>query len=194
MIAETVNMDKETVRQILHDQLNMRKICAKMVQKNLTQEQKDNRKNIRSDIMERITEQADVLENVITCDEKSIFKYDPETKRQAMHWKTPNSRRMKKARMSKQKVKAMVTVFFDIRGIFTIEWVPEAQTVNQKYYLEVLTKLRERVRKKRSEFWKKKSLILHQNNAPAHNALAVKQFLVVKCIPVLEHPPPIHRI
>jgi hypothetical protein len=41
-----------------------------------------------------------------------------------------------------------------------IEWVPDSQMVNQKYYLEVLTKLWEGVRKKRSELWKKK-WILH---------------------------------
>jgi hypothetical protein len=28
MILEMVNMDKETVRQILHDRLNLRKVCA----------------------------------------------------------------------------------------------------------------------------------------------------------------------
>jgi hypothetical protein len=37
-----------------------------MVPKNLTQEEKDNQKNICSDIMEQITEQPDELENVIT--------------------------------------------------------------------------------------------------------------------------------
>ncbi|XP_015376246.1 PREDICTED: putative uncharacterized protein FLJ37770 [Diuraphis noxia] len=31
MIAEMVNIDKETVRQILHDELNMTKVCVKMV-------------------------------------------------------------------------------------------------------------------------------------------------------------------
>jgi hypothetical protein len=41
--------------------------------------------------MERITEQPGVLENVITCDETWIFQYDPQTKRQLMHWKTPTS-------------------------------------------------------------------------------------------------------
>jgi hypothetical protein len=40
----------------------------------------------------------------------------------------------------RENVKAM-TVFFNIRGIIMIEWVPEGQTVNQKYYLEVLPKL-----------------------------------------------------
>jgi hypothetical protein len=44
MMAEMANMNKEMVRQILHDQLGMRKVCAKMVLINLTQEQKDNRK------------------------------------------------------------------------------------------------------------------------------------------------------
>jgi hypothetical protein len=33
MIAKMVNMDKEMVRQILHDQLNVRKVCAKMIPK-----------------------------------------------------------------------------------------------------------------------------------------------------------------
>jgi hypothetical protein len=52
MIAEMVNMDKEMIRQILYDQLSMREVCAKIVLKNLTQEQKDNWKNICPDIME----------------------------------------------------------------------------------------------------------------------------------------------
>jgi hypothetical protein len=133
MIAEMVNMDKEMVRQILHDQLNMRKVCAKMVPKELTQEQKDNRKNICSDIMERVTEQLDVLENVITCDETWIFQYNPEMKRQSMPWKTPTSPRMKKSRMSKLKVKVMMIVFFNITDIIMIEWVPDGQMVNQNY-------------------------------------------------------------
>jgi predicted nucleotidyltransferase len=129
MIAEMVNMVKETVRQILHDQLNMRKVSAKMVPKNLNQEQKDNCKNICSDITERITEQPDVLEKVITCNETWIFQYDPAIKTQSMHWKTLTSLRMKKARMSKSKVKAMIIVFFNIRGIIMVEWVPVGQTV-----------------------------------------------------------------
>jgi len=49
-------------------------------------------------------------------------------------------------------------------------------------------KLRERVRRKRPELWRN-GWILHQDNAPAHNALTVKQFLANKNITVLEHPP-----
>jgi transposase-like protein len=37
-IAEQVNIDRETVRKILTEDLDMRKVCAKMVPKELTRE------------------------------------------------------------------------------------------------------------------------------------------------------------
>ncbi len=40
MIAETVNTDKKTVRKILHDKLNMKKVFAKLAPRNLTPDQK----------------------------------------------------------------------------------------------------------------------------------------------------------
>ena len=42
-IAEQVNIDRETVRKILAEDLDMRKVCVKMVPKDLTQEQKKRR-------------------------------------------------------------------------------------------------------------------------------------------------------
>ena len=99
----------------------------------------------------------------------------------------------KKDGQSKSKFKAMMIVYFDIRGIVHVDWVPEGQTVNQVYYNEVLTNLRERVRRRRrrrrrTEMWKNGSWILHQDNVPAHNALSVKTFLTKHKITVLEHP------
>ena len=42
-IAQQVNIDRETVRKILTEDLDMRKVCAKMVPKELTEEQKQRR-------------------------------------------------------------------------------------------------------------------------------------------------------
>ena len=96
-----------------------------------------------------------------------------------MQWKSTSSPRPKKARKIRSKFKAMLIVFFDILGIVMAEWVPSGQTENQQYYIEVLTKLHERVRRKRPELCRN-GWILHQDNAPAHNALSVKQFLATK--------------
>jgi len=46
MIAEETGLDKSAVHSILTDHLHMRKICAKLVQKNLSVEQKANRLEI----------------------------------------------------------------------------------------------------------------------------------------------------
>ncbi len=40
MIAETINADKEIVRKILHDELNMKKVYAKLVPINFIPHQK----------------------------------------------------------------------------------------------------------------------------------------------------------
>jgi len=42
-IAEQVNIDRETVRNILTEDVYMRKVCAKMVPKELTEERKKRR-------------------------------------------------------------------------------------------------------------------------------------------------------
>ena len=84
-IAELVNIDKETVRQILHENLQMKKVCAKMVPTLFTPEEKETRLNICVDILENIENGPKFLENVLTFDESWFFQYDPETKRQSMH-------------------------------------------------------------------------------------------------------------
>jgi len=64
-IAEQMNIDRETVRKILTEDLDMRKVCAKMVPKELTKEQKQRRATIYQDLLEG---QNDILGRVITGD------------------------------------------------------------------------------------------------------------------------------
>ena len=65
-VAELINIDKETVRQILHNNFNMKKVCSKMVPRLLTPEQKEIRMNICADILQNIENDPDFLENIIT--------------------------------------------------------------------------------------------------------------------------------
>jgi hypothetical protein len=41
MIADEVNVNREAVRRILTEELGMRKICAKLVSRKLTEQQRD---------------------------------------------------------------------------------------------------------------------------------------------------------
>jgi len=61
-IAEQVNIDRGTVRKILTEDLDMRKVCAKMVPKELTKEQEQRRVSIWQNLLER---QDDIVGHVI---------------------------------------------------------------------------------------------------------------------------------
>jgi len=93
-----------------------------MVPRILTPEQKEIGMNIYADILQNIENDPNLLENVITCDESWFFQYNPESKCQSMHWKSPSSPRQKKAQQSKSKFKAMLILFFlTSEGLFT--WI-----------------------------------------------------------------------
>ena len=82
MISSELNLNRFTVHQILTQDLHMRKVCAKMVPKNLTAEQKDDRRDVRLDLLDRLEREPQFFSRIITGDESWILEYDPETKRQ----------------------------------------------------------------------------------------------------------------
>ena len=136
-----------------------------------------------------VNEDPDFLKRVITGDESWVYGYDVETKAQSSQWKTPEEPTPKKARQVRSTVKVLLTVFFDYRGVVHQEFLPQGRTVNKEYYLEVMRRLRETIRKKRPELWKNNSWILHHDNAPAHSSLLVRDFLAETNTTVMPQPP-----
>jgi len=116
-----------------------------MVSKNLTTEQKANRRDVCLDLLDRFEREPEFFSSVIAGDESWILEYDPETKRQSREWHTANSPRPKKTRMSKSKIKSTLICIFDSQGIIYKEFVLPGQTVNQRFCREVLERLRKRV-------------------------------------------------
>jgi histone-lysine N-methyltransferase SETMAR len=82
----------------------------------------------------------------------------------------------------------MLVTFFDDEGIVHREFVPTGTSVTAAFYMDVLTRLRESVRRKRPQKWKI-DWALHHDNALSHTAMAVQQFLVKNNIPIVPHPP-----
>jgi len=80
VIAEELNMNRETVRQIVKEDSGMRKFSANMLPRILTHDQKQRRLHISSDLLRN----AETFDRVITGDETWCFQDDPETTRQRM--------------------------------------------------------------------------------------------------------------
>ncbi|XP_029155158.1 uncharacterized protein LOC114928239 [Nylanderia fulva] len=67
------------------------------------------------------------------------------------------------------------------------EFVPEGQTVNAAFYVQVLDRLRKRVARVRPAI--KNTWRLQHDNAPSHTALVVSEFLTKHGVTTLPHPP-----
>jgi len=120
-------------------------------------EQKQLRLEIAQDMLDSVNSNPDFLNTVITGDESWIYGYDPETKVQSSQWKHLTSPRPKKARQVRSQVKVMLTVFFDSSGVVHHEYAPHGQTITKEYYLEVLRRLRDALRRKRPNLWATKT-------------------------------------
>ena len=70
-----------------------------------------------------------------------------------------------------------------------MHWVPTGQTVNTKYYVEVLREFRKRFRRKRPALFKSGQWHYHQDNAPVHNSILVTEYLIKMGIKTVPQPP-----
>jgi hypothetical protein len=118
-----------------------------------------------------------------------IYEYVIELKSRSKEWKHKNSPRPKKARKSGSKITVMLIVFFDCHGIVHHEFIPEGETVNADFYMEVSKRLRDRVHCVRLNLQGDNGWILHQDSAPSHTALIVREFLACNSVTVMDHPP-----
>ncbi len=91
------------------------------------------------DPIEMIKGDPNFLDSIITGDESWGFAYNLETKCQSY---TPPS---KKFWFQKSRIKTMLILFFDSKGVIHHEYVPECQTVNVMFYVPVLDCLCKRV-------------------------------------------------
>jgi hypothetical protein len=89
------------------------------------------------------------------------------------------------ARQAKSKVKSMLIIFFDIKGIVRKKFVLAGQTVNFTYYCNVLRLLRENVRIFRPELWRQKLVVASRQRTvsdfPFHQAIFDKK--KIDCLP-----------
>jgi len=92
-----------------------------------------------------------------------------------------------KSASSSQQCEVHVDFFFDIQGIVHKEFVSPGQTVNGKFYCELLKRLREGNGRKRPDKWKKNNWFLHHDDARVNTSLVVRQFLASKNITVIPH-------
>jgi histone-lysine N-methyltransferase SETMAR len=120
-IAETIGISKERVGYILHEELDMKKLCARWVPPSLTADQKRTRMKISEQCLERLnTNKTDFVGRFIIMDETWIHHYTPESKLQSKQWTEAGCLVPKKTRSVLSAGKVVASVFWDAEGIFLL--------------------------------------------------------------------------
>jgi len=114
MLADEVNIGKDTVRKIVVEDLRKRKICSRFFPHSLTPEQKDRRIAACRDLIATADSDPDFFKKIVTGDGTWCFAYDPTTKRQSAAWVGETSPRPKKIAISEVSCEEHVGDFFSI--------------------------------------------------------------------------------
>jgi len=159
-VANEVSISTGSGHQILTEKIQMSRVSAKFLPFLLTDDQKENRVEISQELLANANGDKNFLKKIITGDETWVYGYDVETKMQSTQWMGSGSSRgggnkqtNKQTRMSRSKIKVMLVVFFDWKGIVHHKFVPRGQMVNKQFYQEVLVRLRDAERRKKTELW-----------------------------------------
>ena len=91
-VAHVLKIINGSAYEMMHNKLGFHRVCARWVPKQLAEVHKQTRVDICQKHLGRYGNERDIfLDRIITCDETWVHLYEPESKRQNMEWKHPQS-------------------------------------------------------------------------------------------------------
>jgi len=174
---------------ILKNDLQVRKINARWIPHLLNDDQKRSRVERAKYLLKKYPKcNKKTFDNLVTGDETWVYFFETKRKCSNQFWATKNARRSSIAKRIRTVRKVFYVIFFDNKGPVMQIPVPKGKTVTGKYYRDVvLQKLKKCYKRRRPQTGLKYLRLLH-DNAPAHKARIVTEFLKAEKVTVLPHP------
>ena len=147
-ITEQLDILREGVGSIIHEDLDTRKLSAKWVPQCLNADQKRQRCQSSEQIWNFFRRDPnDFLSRLLTMDETWLYHYDPETKSIQWSGSIATDPAPKKFWVQKSAGKFLASIFSDQDGILLFDCLPKGETINAEYYSSLLVQLK--------DFWRK---------------------------------------
>ena len=131
---ELSGIHSSSVLKILRERLGLHKICARWVPHLLTDEQKQSRVRLASQVIEKY-DKCDPrrLEEIITGDETWIYHFQPDSKAKNKVWVSSEGDRPVIARRCKASYRMLYAILFDSKGTVLQIPVPKGSSVTGKF-------------------------------------------------------------
>ncbi len=191
-IAQKVGVSVTTAHRLVKKKLSLKHKVAKFVPRVLSDEQKRTRVKFCRENLDRLRNDAHLLDKLVCGDESPVYLHDPETRNDSKQWLPKDSLRPRKALRQRAQRKTMLTAFFDAHGIILIEF--NEGRVNSETYIETLKQLKENIWHKRPFLWKggvdgetDHEFVLQHDNASCHTSVPTLAYIFDTNL--LAHPP-----
>ena len=188
-IEELSGIQSSSVLKILREKLGLCKICAHWLPHLLTDEQKQSRVRLASQVIEKYGKcDPRRLKEIVTGNETWIYHFQPDSKAKNKVWVSSEGNRPVIARRCKTSIRMLYAIFFDSKGPVLQIPVPKGSSVTGKFYREsVLTQLVHFYQKCRTCTGVRGIKLLH-DNTPAHKSATVQEYLKESGLDVFNHP------
>ena len=175
---------------ILHDSLQLRKLCARWIPHQLHPQQKNARVNWCKEMLKKFNHgRSRDVAKIITGDETWIYHYDPQTKQQSREWCEVGYGPPTKVRRTQFTKKQIYAIFFNTTGVKTVVPLEPGGTINSTWYTEsCLPKVIEAIHVQRPGTGLR-GTFLHHDNASSHRSKMTRQFVEESGLQLLPHPP-----
>lgn len=181
-IAERLNIDRSTAFRHLKKLGYSLKLDV-WVPHNLTERNKMDRVSTANSLLGRLKTDP-FLDRLVTGDEIWIQYNNAERKRT---WRQKNE--CDQAKTGLQSQKAMLSVWWDCKGVIFYELLSVGEIVTSDKYCQQLDNLKAAIEEKRSVLAKRKDVVFHHNNARSHISMQTQRKLRELNWDLLLHPP-----
>ncbi len=193
-ISAKVGRPTSTVFKVIKKDLNMHKLCPKFVPHFLTDANKAMCKELSTQNLKNARSIPHYLDRIVSGNETWVSLYNQETKFESCQWTECSVPCPTKIVKSNSIRKTMLILFYNAYGVLLVEFVPRGETVDTEYYCNVLTRLKEWIRRKHPGLWLRdehgdRNFWLHQDNATPHTSTITLTFFGESGINLVPHPP-----
>ena len=189
-LSRMTGLSLSRVHLILKKHLKVKKINARWIPHLLTEDQKKARVTMAKKLLNMYPKFSQKsFTNLITGDETWVHYFEPKRKVSNKIWATKNARRPTIAKRTRTVKKVLYAIFFSSSGLAIQIAVPKGRTVTGRFYKNVVLKQLKKYYKQRRPVMGLKYVRLLHDNAPAHKAAIVTDFLKSEKVTVLPHPP-----
>ncbi len=121
-LSKSLGINRETGRLIITEDLGMRKLYSRIVPKSLSADDKLTRVQVCKYWIQKCLDDPSFLDHVVTGDESWFYEYDMADKQANKAWLKKSEPYLKTPRRLRAKIKSMLILFFDRRGIINHEF------------------------------------------------------------------------